>query len=333
MKMQQWGLLLSLSLWIGACGYVQKGAEREIVCNAVGLDTVQPRESFVDQSAGSLVIEALSKVYGDDPNVVGGFIGSSRCPSFLEGMFFEGATLVFQVRGDTVQARRILEAASGSRAFRLEQITEGNYSQRELEGLMDEINRRVERLEDKSLAANLAGYGVGLHHIDVNFVLNTPEARQSFREKIMDSPAIRFNGPEEPELNPMVGVSDTLGISLYAEYSVFSTQSETASFVLLNESPYELTCGAAYFVTYEDEQGMWRTLPIHTAFIAIAYGISPGGHRSLTANLLPQVHRNRAGRYRFFYTVSIEEQGRDFDMMAEFRLTDDEQEVRWAVRK
>lgn len=80
-------------------------------------------DTVVDQSAGLQVIEALSKVYGNEPNVVGGFIGSSRCPSFLEGMFFDGSTLVFQVRGDTAHARRILESAAGSKAFRLEQVT------------------------------------------------------------------------------------------------------------------------------------------------------------------------------------------------------------------
>lgn len=39
-------------------------------------------DTVVDQSAGLQVIEALSRVYGNEPNVVGGFIGSPRCPSF-----------------------------------------------------------------------------------------------------------------------------------------------------------------------------------------------------------------------------------------------------------
>lgn len=73
-----------------------------------------------NQVEGMKIIGALSKAYGDNPNVTGDFIGSIRCPSFLEGYYFEGNTLVFQVRGDTLRARKILERVSGSKAFRIE---------------------------------------------------------------------------------------------------------------------------------------------------------------------------------------------------------------------
>lgn len=104
----------------------------------------------VDQSAGWQIIESLSKVYGDTPNVIGGFIGSSRCPPFLEGMFFDGSTPVFQVKGDTLQARRTLEVAANSKAFQLEQVTESNYSQQQLKTILDELRRRYEVLTDKN---------------------------------------------------------------------------------------------------------------------------------------------------------------------------------------
>ena len=74
-------------------------------------------DNVVDQSAGWRVIEALSKVYGNDSIAIGDFMDSPRCPSFLEGMFFDGPTLVFQVRGDTIQVRRMLEAAAKARIF------------------------------------------------------------------------------------------------------------------------------------------------------------------------------------------------------------------------
>ena len=54
----------------------------------------------LNQTEGQKVIESLSKAYGDNPNVTGDFIGSIRCPYFLEGHYFDGNTLVLQVRGD-----------------------------------------------------------------------------------------------------------------------------------------------------------------------------------------------------------------------------------------
>ena len=69
-------------------------------------------EEPVNQRTGQQVIEALSKAYGTDSTVIGDFLDSPHCPAFLEGMFFDGSTLVFQVRGDTTVARHTLEAVS-----------------------------------------------------------------------------------------------------------------------------------------------------------------------------------------------------------------------------
>lgn len=292
-------------------------------------------DTVVDQSAGLQVIEALSKVYGNEPNVVGGFIGSSRCPSFLEGMFFDGSTLVFQVRGDTAHARRILESAAGSKAFRLEQVTESNYSQQQLISIVDELNQRYDTLTDKKLKSNMSNWGARLRNVEVRFILNTPESRQAFREKLMDSPAIRFEGPEQPIIDERIGITDTLGISLHPEYSAYSTDSSTASFVLLNQGNKNIMCGAHYSITYEDENGIWRALPTNGAAIDIGYMVFPGGHKLFTAHLYPEVHPNKPGRYRFFYEVMLDVDTplhRDILMMTEFHLTDNKEVVERAIK-
>lgn len=292
-------------------------------------------DTVVDQSAGLQVIEALSKVYGNEPNVVGGFIGSSRCPSFLEGMFFDGSTLVFQVRGDTAHARRILESAAGSKAFRLEQVTESNYSQQQLISIVDELNQRYDTLTDKKLKSNMSSWGARLRNVEVRFILNTPESRQAFREKLMDSPAIRFEGPEQPIIDERIGITDTLGISLHPEYSAYSTDSSTASFVLLNQGNKNIMCGAHYSITYEDENGIWRALPTNGAAIDIGYMVFPGGHKLFTAHLYPEVHPNKPGRYRFFYEVMLDVNTplhRDILMMTEFHLTDNKEVVERAIK-
>lgn len=292
-------------------------------------------DNVVDQSAGWQVIEGLSKAYGNDPNAIGDFMDSPRCPSFLEGMFFDGPTLVFQVRGDTMQARQILEATAKSKAFRLEQVTKDYYSQQQLKTILDELRQKYDGLTDEKLKSNLCSWGMGLRYITVRFILNTPEARQVFREKLIDSPAIRFEGPEQPIVNERTGATDTLGISLHPEYSVYSTDASTVSFVLLNQGSKQLLCGEHYFVTYEDENRIWRELPINDAAIDIGYAILPGGYKLFTARLYPDVHTNKPGRYRFFYEVMLNAgttSRRDILMMTEFHLTDNKQEVKNAIR-
>lgn len=274
-----------------------------------------------NRAEGQKVIDALSKAYGDDPNSIGDFIGSPRCPYFLEGWYFDGNTLVLQVRGDTLRARKILEEVSGSKAFRIEMMTDSTFSEKQLQGLLDELKRRYKALPRGRLKTNMVGWGRMAHFIEVTFIRNTPEARAEFRRLLIDSPAIRFSGPEEPVLNNTTAVSEAHGISLFPEYTVYADTASTASFILLNGSGQHIRCGEHYFITYEGKDGQWYELPIHTVALDIAYGVAPGASRRFVARLYPDVNDNKPGRYRFFYEVSFVSREK-IRMMAEFRLTD-----------
>lgn len=284
-------------------------------------------EEPVDQRTGQQVIEALSKAYGTDSTVIGDFLDSPHCPAFLEGMFFDGSTLVFQVRGDTTVARHTLEAAAKSGAFRLEPATDESFTQKQLKEIKDIIWSKREKLTDEYLKSNMAGCGISDHHIYQTFIMNTPEARKAFREKIIDSPAVIFEGPTEKAPNNSMGVSDTLGILLQSDYPVYSTQSKRATFVLVNHSQVILESGESYYITYEDRQGVWRDLPIHTMFNSVAHIIGPGRTRHLSGSLYPEIYHNKPGRYRFFYPVTFTDTGRNITLMAEFKLTDNPQEL------
>ncbi len=308
------GLLLPVSC-IGQAG--QKKAET--------LEGV-PYAPVPNQVEGLKIVGALSKAYGDNSNVTGDFIGSIRCPSFLEGYYFEGNTLVFQVRGDTLRARKILEGVSGSKAFRIEMMTDSTFSEKQLRGLQDELNRRLETLPKCRLSANIVSWGCTVHFIDVTFIRNTPEARAEFRRLLIDSPAIRFSGLEEPVLNNTTAVSEAHGISLFPEYTVYADTASTASFILLNGSGQQIRCGEHYFITYEGKDGQWYELPINTFAVDIAYLVSPGSSHRFVANLYSDVNDNHSGRYRLFYEVGLEP-GENIRMMAEFRLTDNYEEA------
>lgn len=286
------------------------------------------QEQFYDQSVGMQILDTLGKVYGNPPHLSGLSLDTPHCPEFIEGIYFDKDMLVFQVNGDTTTVRKELEEASGSRKFRLEAVKQNSYSQKQLMAIQAELSKRFEKLKDQPVKANVTGYGVGLHHIEITLIANTPEMRKEFRQKIMDSPAFRFNGPEVPAINEKLGVNDTLGIYLRPEYTIYPTDVSKVKFILYNNSGSEIQCGEHYFITYQDKKGVWRELPINTFAVDIAYGISSGKSYSFSASLYPEVHPNTPGRYRFFYDVWINR--RLIPMTVEFRLTDKEQEWKQA---
>ena len=131
----------------------------------------------------------------------------------------------------------------------------------------------------------------------------------------MNSPAIRFSGPEEPVRNSTTGVSEAYGICLYPEYLVYADTSSTASFILLNRSNEPITCSEHYSITYEGTDGQWYELPINFVAMDIAYMVNPDSQHRFVARLYPEVNNNKPGRYRFFYGVSFES-GENIRMMA-----------------
>lgn len=308
-------LILPCAIALAACGNVQSGKE----VHTLPPDTLQalPADAPpIDQSAGMAVIEGLNRAYGDKPGVVGGFIGNGRCPDYLEGMWFDGATLVLQVRGDTVRARRELEAAAGSGAFRIEQVGGGRLSQKQLHALVDSLNVIWDSV-DPIVRANVSGWGATVDGLEVTLRLNTPEKQREFREKALDSPALTFTGTDGMEVCRRTGVSDTLGVSIRAEMTTVARNAETAAFVLHNEGRDTVECGESYTVAYWRE-GEWRVLPSASFFNAIAYVVPPGKQHRFVAHLHPLVNGGRAGEYRFFTNIEIN--GEKVTMMASFRL-------------
>ena len=324
--MRRKGLYLLACVFLLMVGCISNAEQKKAEASEVVLYVPVP-----NRAEGQKVIDALSKAYGDDLNSIGDFIGSPRCPYFLEGWYFDGNTLVLHVRGDTLRARKILEEVSGSKAFHIEMMTDSTFSEKQLQGLLDELKRRYKALPRGRLKTNMVGWGRMAHFIEVTFIRNTPEARAEFRRLLMDSPAIRFSGPEEPVRNNATGVSEEYGISLYPEYTVYADTASAASFILLNGSNEAITCGEHYFITYEGKDGQWYELPINTFAVDIAYYVAPGSSRQFVARLYPEVNSNASGRYRFFYEVSLESR-ENIRMMAEFRLTDNYEKAKRAEK-
>ena len=54
-------------------------------------------EQFYDQSEGMEILDTLGKVYGNESHIAGLSLETPNCPDFIEGIYFDKATLVFQV--------------------------------------------------------------------------------------------------------------------------------------------------------------------------------------------------------------------------------------------
>lgn len=224
-----------------------------------------------------------------------------------------------------------VESDSEEQLYVHSELTEdSNYSQKQLLAIKEELSRKLDKSKEETIKKNITGYGVGLHYVEINLIMNTPERRKEFREKIMDSPAFRFSGVETPVINERVGVNHAQGIYIRPEYPVYSTETEQATFILNNYSGGTIECGEHYYITFEDENGVWRELPMNTLFIDIGYSIQDKGERTMKASLYPDVHPNKPGRYRYFYEVMINR--KPILMMAEFRLTNDKKELKETTR-
>ncbi|MCO7114188.1 hypothetical protein NIB75_21510 [Bacteroides uniformis] len=124
---------------------------------------------------------------------------------------------------------------------------DGDYLQRQLLAIHEELRKRLNNTPYTHIQRNVTGYGVGLHCIDLDLMVNTPERQKEFREKIMDSPVFCFHGVEVPVINERVSRNHIRGIHIRPEYPVFSTKALHATFILSNHSGGDLTCGEHYY--------------------------------------------------------------------------------------
>ena len=193
------------------------------------------------------LLEKLAELYGDEPPGFTGFsVTNKNCPDFICGVYVnESNRLVVQIKGDSIVARKRLEDVLDSKDFLIE--TDAIYTQKELIALKEQLLDRQIILGDLPLLRNVSYTKMRTHDIEICLIVNTPEEQKKFREQVMDSPAFCFTGPEIPDGNTVVGVSDTMGIVLRPEYPVYSTATKEIRFILYNSSRHMVHCDRYYF--------------------------------------------------------------------------------------
>ena len=192
-----------------------------------------------------------------------------------------------------------------------------NAEKEKLTVLLDELRRRLDATTDTALRINAFGNGRESHTIRVDLLLKTPEWEKRFRERIMDSPLLRFDGPDGQEPCELKGVNQTGNVSLAPRQTSFSASDRQAHFILQNHSIDTVSYGSSYQLAYE-KNGQWYYLPTDRFFTSEQTSLLPDGETTFRANLYPEINRNRPGRYRFFKEIEIG--GQKELMMAEFKL-------------
>lgn len=202
------------------------------------------------------------------------------------------------------------------------------YTNKELQQIIKELGKRILKCPHKKITENVWGWYSDANGIVVQLNWNTPEIRTLFRQEIMDSRAIRFDGEEKLKADNRSFASDTLGIKLQPVYAAYADTASYATFILQNQSQQTIECGEAYHITFEKEPDNWYELPVHGIFNSIAYLVEPSGNHVIKAHLSPHVLPNKPGRYRLFYEVSLTKPRKRILLMTEFKLSDQEEEFK-----
>lgn len=200
------------------------------------------------------------------------------------------------------------------------------YSREELSQLLSTLYQRLYAFENQRVYQKVERYDTAGGRLNIHLVVNLPKHQKEFRERILDSPALRFLGPVGGTLYTKEGVNDTLGISLVPEKDCCPISVDKVRFILRNDSEDKCVhLESDYPIAYEQD-GKWYALP-QPAHISVADQrpalLQPGESRILYGYLHPELYPTKPGRYRFFKSVWVEpvgEYGKYILLMAEFRL-------------
>ena len=125
----------------------------------------------------------------------------------------------------------------------------------QLLAIHEELGKELNNTPYIHIQRNVTGYGVGLHCIDIDLMVNTPERRKELPGENNGLPRFLFSWcRKSPVINEReAGIIFVASISV-PNIRVFSTKATQATFILSNHSGGDLTCGEHYYLTFEDEK-------------------------------------------------------------------------------
>ena len=227
------------------------------------------------------------------------------------------------IPADITSAAGSLPASNGPETYTsLPQLdTNQIYTQKELRHIQDSLAWRLQAVTDDTVGENVMRYGLGQNHVLVSLRRATPRLIEQFRRKVMDSPAIKFSGPDTLFPNTFTAPTEVRGVSLRALTSVLPLSDRMVTLELINRGDVPVFYGEMYSMTYEDPKGVWRNYPGEDFFIAVEHELPARSVHRLTARLYPLVNEHFPTRFRYFHRMDIGS-AHDVLLMSEFRFAD-----------
>ena len=140
----------------------------------------EPETDAAFQWEANQKLEKLNSVFGD------------RLPDYFGGGYIDkNGGLVLNIKGDLNSGKeKILKIIDGENVH----FTSKKFSKKELDGVMDKLNAFYTNPANKKMLDNFIGASVKEieNYVEVELFDISPEKQKEFRQKVVDSEALRF---------------------------------------------------------------------------------------------------------------------------------------------
>ena len=155
--------------------------------------------------------------------------------------------------------------------------------------------------------------------IEVGLINNAMPYQEMFRRKILNYSALDFGKIEPPQPLPFTTTSDTMGISMKTEKTVYPVGTKEITVIISNNNSRTLFFGVDYGIARKkgDE---WIALNTSTVFNSLGIGVEKGRNYDFKAWMYNLVNDNKPGTYKIYKRIGFDGSRKKWYMSAEFRI-------------
>ncbi|MBD5357862.1 MAG: hypothetical protein HDR88_12790 [Bacteroides sp.] len=201
-------------------------------------------------------------------------------------------------------------------------ITNHTPSSKYLTELQDLISDRLSHLKNNPLQQNVWAIAVLKDAVQVSMAINTPFWHNEFKQYVLNSSYIIFDGPSTPQpISALVNsIVELTTIKLQPDSSHFSVNSPFATFTLTNDSDKNIDFDVKYIIGFKSTDGIWYKLPHPGIWDDMGITLMPTGKYAIKVALNPRLNNNSPGIYRLYKQIRLEGEKKEVWLMTEFML-------------